>query len=139
MKYTIAFLLLSLLLISSACKRQSKVCPEDSITYFSDPSSLPLMSSSDQSEPLMTPVFVEIKGKMTEVDRLIRGPICTDTWSGTIYVACDIQIKEWQDAPDFFEECPLTIEPNTKIYVAAHNDTAYYKGCSCHSGELVSP
>ena len=84
----------------------------------------------------MTPVLVEIKGNMTEVDRVIRGPVCEDSWGGTIYVACDIQIAEWGEAPDFFEECPLTIEPGTKIYVAAHNDTAYYKGCSCHSGEL---
>ena len=70
-----------------------------------------------------------------EVDRVIRGPICTDTWRGTVYVACDIQVREWVDDPTFFQDCDLTIEPETIVYVAAHHDAAYYKGCSCHTGE----
>jgi len=120
----------------SACQRQSTVCPEESITYFTDIDSI---STPSNSELIPTPALVEIKGKMTEVDRVIHGPICADTWGGTIYIACDIQIAEWTDAPLFFKECPLTIKPDTKIYVAAHNDTAYYKGCSCHTGELAEP
>jgi hypothetical protein len=24
------------------------------------------------------------------------------------------------------------MEPDTVVYVAYHNDAAYYKGCSCH-------
>jgi len=29
----------------------------------------------------------------------------------------------------------LNIAPNTVVYVAAHNDAPYYKGCSCHTGQ----
>ena len=139
MRYIAATILISVLFLVSACQRVSTVCPEGSITYFTSIGSLPSFTSSEDSEPITTPTLVQIKGKMTEVDRVIHGPICADTWEGTIYVACDIQVAEWDEAPLFFEECPLTIKPDTKIFVAAHNDTAYYKGCSCHTGELGSP
>lgn len=135
--WLLSFVILIILACSaSACQRQSTVCPEKSITYFTDIESISTPANSDL---IPTPALVEIKGKMTEVDRVIHGPICADTWEGTIYVACDIQIAEWAEAPLFFKECPLTIESETKIYVAAHNDTAYYKGCSCHTGELAEP
>lgn len=79
---------------------------------------------------------------MTEVDRVIHGPICNDTWRGIIYVACDVQVSEWDEeqGPFFLDYCDLTIEPGTIVYVAAHNDTAYFKGCSvCHTNEGVTP
>jgi hypothetical protein len=25
------------------------------------------------------------------------------------------------------------------VYVAYHNDAAYYNGCSCHTGEIADP
>ena len=138
MRYLAVILLVCFVFLASACQRHTKVCPEGSITYFASPASLPLASSPVEPELIETPALVEIKGKMREVDRVIQGPICQDSWQGIIYVACEIQIAEWQEAPEFFKECPLTIEPETIIYVAAHNDTAYYKGCSCHTGELTS-
>ena len=117
-----------------SCQRKSVVCPEGSVSYFMD---VEAVSALSPPELPASPLEVEIDGKMTEVDRVIHGPICSDTWEGTIYVACDIQIAEWTDAPRFFEDCPLTIKPDTKVYVASHNDAVYYKGCSCHTGELV--
>jgi hypothetical protein len=70
-------------------------------------------------------------------------PLCNDDWSGIVYVSCDAQVAEAksdaQDNPLFFEGCNLNIEPNTVVYVAAHNDAAYYKGCSCHTGEEPMP
>lgn len=72
---------------------------------------------------------------MTNVDRIIRGPLCDDSWKGTIYVACDVQVTEWEEQPTFFKECNLEIVPGSVVYVAAHNDSAYYNGCSCHTGE----
>ncbi|MEJ2563670.1 MAG: hypothetical protein P8Z42_13435, partial [Anaerolineales bacterium] len=85
-----------------------------------------------------TPTLAEIGGKTVEVDRVIHGPLCNDTWRGTIYVACDVQVAEWDEeqGPFFLDNCDLTIDPGTVVYVAAHNDTAYYKGCAvCHTSE----
>ena len=79
--------------------------------------------------------MVEIRGKETQVDRIVHGDFCTDHWEGKIYVACDLQIPAWEDAPVFLEACSLSIEPGTVVYVAAHNDEAFYKGCSCHTLE----
>jgi len=56
-----------------------------------------------------------------------------------VYVTCDVQVLEWKDRPTFLEDCDLVIEPGTVVYVAAHNDAAYYNGCSCHTGGDVSP
>ncbi len=73
------------------------------------------------------------------MDRVIHGPLCNDRWSGVIYVACDAQIPAWdQDGrPEFFQGCDLSIAPGTTIYVAAHNNAAYYNGCSCHTGGVT--
>ena len=139
MKFFIAVITIFVAVLASACQRQGNVCPEDSLSYFTDISSLSSLDALSDTTLIPTPELIRIKGRMMEVDRVVHGPICADTWRGTIYVACDIQIAEWSDAPLFFEVCPLTIEPETKIYVAAHNDTAYYKGCSCHTGELAQP
>ncbi|MES0359593.1 MAG: hypothetical protein ABUK20_01645 [Anaerolineales bacterium] len=132
MKYFLALIYLSLLLFASACQPAAPICPPDSITYISDSSQFSASSSPDQS-PL--PGQVEINGKSMSVDDVIHGPLCDSQWSGTIYVACDLQIIEWQEDPTFLKECSLSIEPGTVVYVAAHNDDPYYKGCSCHTGE----
>jgi len=136
MKRNAAFAV-ALLVLLSAC--QADVCPPDSVGHVADAAQFSLPGSD---EPVPTPALVEIAGKMTEVDRVIHGPICNDTWRGTIYVACDVQVAQWteEQGPFFLDGCDLTIEANTIVYVAAHNDTAYFKGCSvCHTSEGVAP
>lgn len=70
------------------------------------------------------------------MDRIVQGPLCSDTWSGVVYVACDLQIIEWEEDPTFLKDCDLNIEPGTVVYVASHNNEPYYKGCSCHTGDV---
>jgi len=133
----LAFLTLALLLLlTSACKA-ADVCPAGSVTYEADSSLFPALVLPAAIDPAPSPALVDIAGKMTAVDRVVTGPVCNDAWSGTIYVACNIQIVEWdhEDAPTFFKNCNLKIEQGTVVYVAAHNDAAYYNGCSCHTGE----
>ena len=73
------------------------------------------------------------------MDRVVEGPLCNDVWSGTVYVTCNIQVFEWEEEPLFFKDCDLDIESGTIVYVASHNNTAYYNGCSCHTGEITEP
>ena len=124
--------LVLVLLAASACG--GPVCPEGSVTYLTDPADFPALVSP--APAALTPVVVEIGGRQVEVERVVTGPVCNEAWSGTIYVACNLQVAEWEkgEAPQFFENCDLTIDPDTVIYVAAHNDAVYYKGCSCHTG-----
>ncbi len=51
-----------------------------------------------------------------------------------MYVTCNVQVYPWEEQPTFLKDCNLTIEPDTVVYVAAHGDEPYYKGCSCHIG-----
>ena len=132
MKYYLAILYLSLLLLASACQPAAPVCPPDSVTYISDSSQFSSSSSPDQS-PI--PGQAEINGKTMSVDNVIQGPLCDGKWDGTVYISCDLQIYEWEEDPTFLQNCELTIEPGTIVYVAAHNDAPYYKGCSCHTGK----
>lgn len=84
---------------------------------------------------------VEIGGKQMLVDKVVSGPLCNDTWQGTVYVTCDVQVAKWNEDenPIFLKGCNFTVEPGTIVYVAAHNDAAYYNGCSCHTGEELNP
>lgn len=70
-------------------------------------------------------------------------PLCNDVWSGTVYVGCDARVAQAaldeESNPLFLKGCDLDIAPNTVVYVAAHNDAPYYKGCSCHTGEAPAP
>jgi hypothetical protein len=127
------------LLLAAACQRQSTVCPEGSITYVSELATPVGSPAEPRPEVTPTPALVEIKGKVIAVDRVIRGPLCNAEWTGTVYVACDIEILEWLESPGFLEACPFEVKPGSTVYVAAHNDTAYYKGCSCHTGGLSAP
>jgi len=77
--------------------------------------------------------------KEIRVDKLVEGPLCNDTWRCTVYVACEVQVYPWQEDPNFLKECQLEVEPNTVVYVAYHNNTAYYNGCSCHTGITPEP
>lgn len=127
MKITIfaGFLLAAFLL--TACK--ADVCPEGSVTYLDDPNQFPTIQLTIPTEK----TGVQIRQKVIEFDRVIHGPICNDTWKGTVYVACDVQVARWEEKPNFLEQCDLQIDPDAVIYVAAHNNAPYYKGCGeCH-------
>lgn len=133
------FLIIALLgLTVSACERERTGC------LVEDATPRPTLQLADllmtqAPDPAEGPVMVEIKGKMMEVDKLVDYPLCNDEWRGTIYVSCASQVAESvlddEENPLFFQGCNLDIEPNTIVYVEAHNDTAYYKGCSCHTGD----
>ena len=132
------FLLSLLVLGASACGEKEPVCPQLTGTpqYLSlPPGELPTPT------PGLLPdqIPVEIGGKSILVDKIVQGPLCNDTWSGTVYVACDVQVYPWEENPTFLKDCDLSIAPDTIVYVADHNNTAYYNGCSCHTGELTEP
>jgi hypothetical protein len=122
-----------------ACNRNSTVCtPENNIG--TTPLELSeLIASTPYANNNLTSVVVEINGKVMEIDQFVNYPICNDTWSGIVYVNCDARVAKTEiysgENPLFFKGCNLTIQPNSVIYVAAHNDQAFYKGCSCHNGE----
>ena len=127
-------------MVISACQRQNIVCQPPESEPLPRPSLADLIAMPAPTPPA-APQIVEVDGKMVAVDKLVAGPMCNDTWSGSVYVSCDAQVADYQDEenPLFLKGCALTIEPNTVIYVAAHNDAAYYKGCSCHTGEDPLP
>jgi hypothetical protein len=89
--------------------------------------------------PYSTPAIVQLGGRQLVADRVVSGPLCNDTWRGTVYVGCDVRVPEWSDDPVFLKDCHLQVEPGTVVYVAAHNNSAYYQGCSCHTGEVTPP
>jgi hypothetical protein len=131
-------LTISALIILSACGTQTPACPETIGTphyLTTSPESLPTVTSGI----FPTPLTMEIGGKEITVDKLIEGPLCNDTWSGTVYVTCNVQVYPWEEQPTFLKNCDLSIAPGTVVYVAYHNDTAYYQGCSCHTGEIAEP
>jgi len=104
----------------------SSSCPPDTVTYLS--STFP-PEDADQSSLSQ---IIEINGEDVDVDRVITGAVCNDTWDGVIYLTCDIQIPAWEKDPFFFQDCDLKIEEDAVVYVEAHRDEAYDEGCSCH-------
>jgi hypothetical protein len=126
------------LLLLSACGPKEPACPAGSITYTTDLAAFPAMPSTSQA---LLPETIEIDGRPTPVDRVIHGPLCNEQLSGTVYVACDLELMAWdkEKNPTFLENCDFTVEPGSVVYVAAHYDTAYYNGCSCHTGEIAEP
>ncbi|MDX9954296.1 MAG: hypothetical protein RBT75_09380 [Anaerolineae bacterium] len=140
MKLHFAGFILIALWVFSACK--ADVCPPESITYVPDAAALPDSASVLESAPEGGPFTVQLGKKTIEVDRVVHGPLCNDHWSGTVYVGCDVEIVAWteEEGSNFLENCELVIEPGTVVYVAAHNNAAYYKGCaSCHGGVAEMP
>jgi len=127
----------SLLMIS--CERNQTVCTPQNDSNTTPIKLDDLIVMTPVSKSSTTPVVVEIQGKMLEVDKLVDYPVCNDTWSGIVYVGCDAKVAEAKidadENPLFFKGCDLNIQPNSVVYVAAHNDQAFYKGCSCHTGE----
>lgn len=118
--------LISMLFLITACK-QEPTPSTSSVTYMTPP-----FPTRVSDEPPANPVEVTIKGKTMLVDRVINGPICNDTWRGLIYVAADVQVAVWEEEPTFLRDCDLIVEEYTIVYVAAHNDAQFNKGCSCH-------
>jgi hypothetical protein len=131
------FILTIVVLLLSGCERQNKVCPTVEETTQPKPALTDLIASPPPP-PQVEPITIEIGGKMIAVDKLVDYALCNDHWHGTVYVNCEAQVAEAEtdseENPLFFKGCDLDIEPGTIVYVAAHNDAAYYKGCSCHTG-----
>jgi hypothetical protein len=131
-----------LTIVLAACERTKTVCPSESETPSSVLQLSELIQTTSPPSPAR-PIEVEIQGKKMQVDKVVDYPLCNDEWSGTVYVSCEVQVAEAElDAnanPLFLKGCNLKIAPNTVVYVAAHNDAAYYKGCSCHSGGIPEP
>jgi hypothetical protein len=139
MKYRKVLLILAVMaLFAGACERKDTVCPPDSVTYTQDqaPETNAKAPGSAMGSP--TPAPVEISGKTRLFDKVVHGAFCEDDWSGTVYVACDVQVATWADKPTFLDECSLSITEGTVVYVASHNNEAFYKGCSCHYTESLS-
>jgi hypothetical protein len=126
------------LLFLAACGKPAPVCPSGTGTpqYLAVP---PEMLSSPTPDPEATPQVIMINGSSILMDKVVEGPLCNDTWSGSVYVACNVQVYPWEESPTFLKDCSLSIAPGTVVYVAAHNNAAYYNGCSCHTGEIAEP
>jgi hypothetical protein len=110
------------LLFLAACGKPAPVCPVGTGTpqYLAVP---PEMLPSPTPDPDATPQAIMIN----------------NTWSGRVYVACNVQVYPWEESPTFLKDCSLSIAPGTVVYVASHNNAAYYNGCSCHTGEIAEP
>jgi hypothetical protein len=135
--WLLILLVVSFSILTQGCGRQSTVCQ-------TDPPNLPvevrqsLTLSDDLTEPPY-PVEIQIRNRSVMVDKIVHGFVCDDIWSGTVYVDCDVEVPEYEVVSDeeanFFLGCDLQIEEGTVVYVAFHNDEAYYKGCSCHTND----
>ena len=124
------------MLFLAACEPQDPSCPQTTGTprYLTVP---PEALPTYMPELVAAPITMEIAGRTIAVDKVVEGALCNDTWSGTVYVTCNVQVYPWVEQPTFLNDCNLSIAPDTVIYVAYHNDTPYYNGCSCHTGEIA--
>lgn len=139
MKTSIYFLFSIMVVFLSACQPQVSKCEQSAGTPYHITSLPPEDISSVTPGFVPTAMQIEIGRKMINVDKIIEGPLCNDSWRGTIYVTCKVQVFAWKDQPTFLKNCDLQIDPEAVVYVAYHNDTAYYNGCSCHTGEITEP
>ena len=129
-KILLIFTLIFLTLLS-ACMDARSLCPPGMITYRerTDP-----FSKLTVTQP--EPQQIEIKRKMVNFDQVVTGQLCNNHLEGMIYVGCNIEIYAWEGKSNFLDECNFIVEPDAIIYVAAHNNSAYFKGCdSCHMSE----
>jgi hypothetical protein len=124
--FGISIVCLSLLLLA-ACTRQSSVCD-------TEPPDQPVevRQSLYLENDLANPVEIRIRNRPVQINEIVHGFLCDAEWEGQVYVDCDVEVAPWDENPFFFDGCDLDIAPNTVVYVAYHNDTAYYQGCSCH-------
>ena len=125
------FVLLILALFMTACQPPAPYCSENELTYLDLSTQNSGNNKTDLSE--QSPVSLDVDGKMMQFDQVIHGPLCNNHLSGSVYIACDIQIPAWQDKPNFLDGCNLIVDPGSVVYVAAHNNAPYYQGCDyCH-------
>ena len=135
-KIIFGLMLIGLWLLMTACGRRSNVCA-------TDPPNLPIEERQQLNQTsggeLSFPVEINIRQRTEKVDKIVHGYLCDDQWRGTVYVDCDVSVPDWELSENgeakFFTGCDLEIEEGTVVYVAYHNDEAYYKGCSCHSND----
>lgn len=126
-KSLIIITLLSILLLT-ACMDARSLCLPGEIQYRERSNPFPTLENQN-----LNPQQVEIKGKTMDFDHVVNGQLCNNHLEGIVYVGCDIEIYSWDESTRFLDECNFIVEPGTIIYVASHNNTAYYKGCSsCH-------
>lgn len=126
------WMLLLLIWLLTACQGEQPACSwDDGQARYLE--TLPASFTAGE------PGVVRIGHRDMSVDQVVSGPLCNAHWSGTVYVTCDVQVLRWQEQPLFLQDCDLTIEPGTVVYVAWHNDAAYYNSCSCHTGEIPAP
>lgn len=130
-KILLIFTLFFIFLLS-ACMDARSLCTPGMINYRERSNPFPSIS-----EKQLNPQQIEIKGKLKNFDHLVSGQLCNNHLEGLVFVGCDIEIYAWEDKSNFLDNCDFTVAPDAIIHVAAHNNTAYYKGCnSCHmSGE----
>ena len=136
MKFITALICCGLIFLATACQEAAPVCPPVTATphYLTgSPDKLPTPTS------VSGPIDVAIGRTEVQVNKVVSGPLCNDSWNGTVYVGCDVEVYPWQEEPTFLKDCQLNIDPMTVVYVAYHNNTAYYNGCSCHTGETPQP
>lgn len=133
---TSIFVSVILLVLITGCGEAAPICPTPTGTvhYLSAPP-----DKLATPTPSMGSRQVEINGREMQVDKVVEGALCNDTWRGSVYVKCDVQVYPWVEEPTFLKDCQLTIEPQTVVYVAYHNNAAYYNGCSCHTGVTPVP
>lgn len=134
-KYIITAILFVCIL--AGCQTNNTVCPPT--TGTPERLSLPPDQLPTPTAGAVRPVEVSINGRIMTVDKVVEGALCNDTWSGIVYVGCNVQVYPWLDQPTFLEDCDLTVEPGTVVYVAYHNNSAYYNGCSCHVSGTAEP
>ena len=130
---TAIWLMLIAMLVITACQPKPTVClSEDPAAPVLIITPLPTTVSAEEPDGYLAPAIVMIGGRETRVDKVVHGSFCADEWRGVVYVDCDAEVAEWVKIPNFLDDCGLTIDEGTVVYVAAHNNQAYYKGCSCH-------
>jgi hypothetical protein len=120
-------------LVATACGSNKSACspeaPKAPLPYVTP---MPTRVTQNDPETYILPAIIEIKGKQIAVDKVVHDVFCDDQWSGKVFVDCDIEVAEWEEVPNFLDGCSLSIAEGTVVYVASHNNQAYYKGCSCH-------
>jgi hypothetical protein len=127
-KKPLLFLTFIFIILLSACMDASSLCTPGMITYRERDDPFPILTDVQ-----LNPQQIEVKNKMIDFDQVVSGQLCNNHLEGKVYIGCDIEIYAWEEKSNFLEDCDFTFAPNTIIYVAAHNNTAYYKGCdSCH-------
>ncbi len=123
----------------SACQKAESICQWATGTprYIT---TLPADGTITESlNPPASSTTIDIGKRTITFDQVIEGPLCNGNWSGMVYVTCNVQVYPWVEEPTFLKNCNLKIAPGTVVYVAYHNNTAYYNGCSCHTGEITGP